>query len=141
MATPLCISCGNPIPDDGRPRERKRARKCKPCQLHANLSKRRKDPVKQLQHRFINNARNWWPASYKTVSSMETVRAVWERCQHASVISPNPAVPVEYLRIVPKLAVPRNPAPTGPDDLVVVTSVEDRRLKAMTPAARALCFQ
>jgi hypothetical protein len=135
-----CKKCNRALPNDGKVRQRNRARQCTQCRSARVFERRQTDPIRLLQHRFQNSARKWWPAAaVRTahLTSLASVRAVTERCQRQCVVTQEQNM--DLLCIVPKQQHP-NSAPASANELVLVSKRQARELKHMDPAIRAQCF-
>lgn len=126
-----CFMCQAPLPIQDTPR--KRFRKCRTCINRGTKRGRERDPVRYLHYKWRSRKpkRDYVAELY----TLQTVRNVYERCQHKSVLSNEDDYKV--LCVAGKVKQPKTEA-----DLVLLTTKEALGLaKRKTDEARLRVFE
>lgn len=115
-----CYICNTPLKpiEGGGNDNRKRFRKCRACINKTVRKNRELDPVRNLHFKWRSavNKRPLEPEA-KHLASLQTVRSVYERCQHKSVLSGESNH--SLLCMASKVKRPRTE-----EDLVIITTNE-----------------
>lgn len=111
-----------------------RARRCPTCTTEAGKHRRRTKVNVQVQYRWSNSARKYWPGASRDLYSMATVNYVLQECNYQSVIDASR----DNLCII-SVPHPSQGIPTM-DQLALVTTRQAKSISHMSHEKRAGVF-
>jgi len=123
MELEKCYACNDILPP--RIRKRVRPRRCVLCNNKAAAERRNGDPVLYLHHKWGSNVNKHWPDADPKIRSVETVRHVWDLCEHKCVVTGTDNV--KLLCIAPVESHTHKGPPTI-EQLVILTTHEAQSL-------------